>query len=304
MSKFKFNAVIVGLFLLLGGCSSGMQSNNGSSSDVGTAWGGDVHSSVQSVSVERVDREPAEMVIINYSTQYPSGYDKVYSIRISDLEYAVRDANFNSIPITRRYNASMGQWQYSIPARSGMNYQLYIRNYSHDTNYEIVATVDGLDVLNGKAGSLNHHGYIVNAGDSLAIKGFRKDKHTEAAFQFADVADAYAAHSAQGDVRNIGVIGFCRVKQQIRYRLVPRRLSRRTITGMRRRPAANKPGIKRQICVMGISAFPAESGGEGLCDAHSRRLRERNDHSLTGKLFTINIRICLHYPQVEQLLST
>lgn len=208
MSKFKFNAVIVGLFLLLGGCSSGMQSNNGSSSDVGTAWGGDVHSSVQSVSVERADREPAEMVIINYSTQYPSGYDKVYSIRISDLEYAVRDANFNSIPITRRYNASMGQWQYSIPARSGMNYQLYIRNYSHDTNYEIVATVDGLDVLNGKAGSLNHHGYIVNAGDSLAIKGFRKDKHTEAAFQFADVADAYAAHSAQGDVRNIGVIGF------------------------------------------------------------------------------------------------
>ncbi|MDI5821265.1 hypothetical protein MJI95_21125, partial [Salmonella enterica subsp. enterica serovar Kentucky] len=116
MSKFKFNAVIVGLFLLLGGCSSGMQSNNGSSSDVGTAWGGDVHSSVQSVSVERADREPAEMVVINYSTQYPSGYDKVYSIRISDLEYAVRDANFNSIPITRRYNASMGQWQYSIQA--------------------------------------------------------------------------------------------------------------------------------------------------------------------------------------------
>lgn len=174
MSKFKFNAVIVGLFLLLGGCSSGMQSNNGSSSDVGTAWGGDVHSSVQSVSVERADREPAEMVIINYSTQYPSGYDKVYSIRISDLEYAVRDANFNSIPITRRYNASMGQWEYSIPARSGMNYQLYIRNYSHDTNYEIVATVDGLDVLNGKAGSLNHHGYIVTPATHWRLKGFAK----------------------------------------------------------------------------------------------------------------------------------
>ncbi len=39
-----------------------------------------------------------------------------------------------------------------------------------------------LDVLNGKQGSLNNNGYIVNAGDSLAIKGFRKDKHTEAAF--------------------------------------------------------------------------------------------------------------------------
>lgn len=83
-----------------------------------------------------------------------------------------------------------------------------MRNYSRDTNYEIVATVDGLDVLNGKPGSLNNSGYIVNAGDSLAIKGFRKDKHTEAAFQFSDVSDAYAANSAQGDVRNIGVIGF------------------------------------------------------------------------------------------------
>ncbi|MGK4678327.1 hypothetical protein ACSLWG_22700, partial [Salmonella enterica] len=59
-----------------------------------------------------------------------------------------------------------------------------------------------------KAGSLNHHGYIVHAGDSLSIKGFRKDKHTEAAIQFADVADAYSAHSAQGDVLNNGVIGF------------------------------------------------------------------------------------------------
>ncbi len=63
-------------------------------------------------------------------------------------------------------------------------------------------------VLNGKQGSLNNNGYIVNAGDSLAIKGFRKDKHTEAAFQFANVADSYAANSAQGDVRNTGVIGF------------------------------------------------------------------------------------------------
>ncbi|MGQ7171281.1 hypothetical protein ACUOCP_34430, partial [Escherichia sp. R-CC3] len=61
---------------------------------------------------------------------------------------------------------------------------------------------------------LNNNGYIVNAGDSLAIKGFRKDKHTEAAFQFANVADSYAANSAQGDVRNTGVIGFAAFELQ------------------------------------------------------------------------------------------
>ncbi|XNM49891.1 hypothetical protein ACLK2D_15410 [Escherichia coli] len=42
----------------------------------------------------------------------------------------------------------------------------------------------------------------------------RKDKHTEAAFQFANVADSYAANSAQGDVRNTGVIGFAAFELQ------------------------------------------------------------------------------------------
>ncbi|QLZ58487.1 hypothetical protein HV079_04710 [Citrobacter freundii] len=209
MKGFKIKSILVSMFLLLGGCSTTpMHSNQSLSSEVGTGWGGDVKSTVTGVSAERAEREPSEIILINYSAKYQPGYDRVYSIRISNLEYAVRDANFNSIPITRRYDSYTGQWQYIIPATVGMNYQLYVRNFSRDTNYEIVATVDGLDVLSGKPGSLNNSGYIVNAGDSLAIKGFRKDKHTEAAFQFSDASDSYAANSAQGDVRNTGVIGF------------------------------------------------------------------------------------------------
>ena len=126
------------------------------------------------MSAERVDSHTDEIVLINYSGQYQTGFDQRYSIRNSDLEYAVRDANFNSLPITRRYNNSTGKWQYAIAARVGTQYQLYVRNYSHSVDYEIVATVDGLDVLSGKAGSLNNNGYIVPAGGSLAIKGFRK----------------------------------------------------------------------------------------------------------------------------------
>ncbi|MCM4919295.1 hypothetical protein MMN73_28210, partial [Escherichia coli] len=91
----------------------------------------------------------------------PSGYDRVYSIRINELEYAIRDGNFNSLPITRVYDSSNNEPRYIVHARVGMNYQLYVRNYSRNTNYEIVATVDGLDVLNGKQGSLNNNGYIV-----------------------------------------------------------------------------------------------------------------------------------------------
>lgn len=208
MKGFKFKALFAAIFLLAGGCSVPAHYSSAPASEVGTAWGGDVRSTVTSVSVERAAKEPSDVVLINYSAKNPSGYDRVYSVRMSDLEYAVRDAHFNSIPITRRYISSIGQWQYAIPARVGTEYQLYIRNHSRDVNYEIVATVDGLDVLNGKPGSLNNNGYIVNAGDSLAIKGFRKDKNTEAAFQFADIDESYAANSVQGDVRNVGVIGF------------------------------------------------------------------------------------------------
>lgn len=208
MKEYKFLTLLTAVFLLIGGCSAPAQYNHASSSEVGTAWGSDIHSSVKGVSAERAWHEPSEMIVIRYSKKNQAGYDRVYSIRISDLEYAIRDANFNSIPVTRRYDSYTGEWQYSIHAKVGMTYQLYVRNYSHDTNYEIVATVDGLDVLNGKPGSLNNNGYIINAGSSLAIKGFRKDKHTEAAFQFSDVTNSYAANSVQGDVRNAGVIGF------------------------------------------------------------------------------------------------
>ncbi|KWU95353.1 hypothetical protein AGE08_23630 [Salmonella enterica subsp. enterica serovar Kentucky] len=73
-----------------------------------------------------------------------------------------------------------------------MNSQLYIRNYTHDTNYEIVATLDGVDAANGKAGSLNHYGYLVNGGDSTAINGRRKAQRTESAAHVPDGDGAYA----------------------------------------------------------------------------------------------------------------
>lgn len=235
MKGYGLKAIFAVIFLIVGGCSGPVHYSNSSTSEVGTAWGNDVHSTVEGVSAIRAERDPSEVILIGYSAKQWSGYENVYSIRISDLEYAVRDANFNSIPISRRYNSSTGQWQYHIQARVGMNYQLYVRNYSRDTRYEIVATVDGLDVLNGESGSLNNNGYIVNAGDSLAIKGFRKDKNTEAAFQFADVSDSYAANSAQGDVRNVGVIGFAAF-------------------------ALQGPGVK-SLPLCSAQAFPADGNG-------------------------------------------
>lgn len=90
MKKGKVRSALVALVVLLAGCSSNAQYNSSASGNVGTAWGGDVHSSVQGVSAERAWRDPAEMIVISYSTNVPSGYDRVYSIRINELEYAIR----------------------------------------------------------------------------------------------------------------------------------------------------------------------------------------------------------------------
>lgn len=209
MTTSKIRSILAGVFLLLSGCASTPQYQRSSSSPVvGTAWGQDIHSTVTAVSAERAEAEPIDSIVINYTTRTEPGYDKIYSIRIGELEYAVRDKNFNSLPVTRIFNRSPGQWQYQLQAKMNTQYQLYVRNYSHDTDYEIVATVDGLDVLNGRPGSVRNPGYIVKAGDSLAIKGFRRNNSTQAAFVFSPLNEAYSANSSYGDVRNAGVIGF------------------------------------------------------------------------------------------------
>lgn len=47
MKKWKVRSALVALIVLLAGCSSNAQYNSSASGNVGTAWGGDVHSSVQ-----------------------------------------------------------------------------------------------------------------------------------------------------------------------------------------------------------------------------------------------------------------
>ena len=71
--------------------------------------------------------------------------------------------------------------------------------------FEVVASVDGLDVIDGKPADPNRRGYIVDPHDTLVIDGFRTSDAQVAAFRFGRVADSYAAQTS-GD-RNVGVVG-------------------------------------------------------------------------------------------------
>lgn len=92
-----------------------------------------------------------------------------------------------------------------VAGDAGSNYTIIVRNRSRST-LEIVASVDGLDVFDGKAASFSKRGYLVAPGKTLEIDGFRTSNDSVAAFTFSSVANSYA-NLRHGDTRNVGVIG-------------------------------------------------------------------------------------------------
>ena len=92
-----------------------------------------------------------------------------------------------------------------ISGGAGRSYTIVVRNRSK-SSLEIVASVDGLDVMDGKSATYAKRGYLVAPGETLEIDGFRTSRETVAAFNFSSVANSYA-NMRHGDTRNVGVIG-------------------------------------------------------------------------------------------------
>jgi hypothetical protein len=86
----------------------------------------------------------------------------------------------------------------------GDRYVIQIRNNTAG-RIEAVATVDGLDVIDGRPGSFGKRGYLIQPFSSVEIDGFRQSTDSVAAFRFGKVSESYAA--SKGAERNVGVIG-------------------------------------------------------------------------------------------------
>jgi hypothetical protein len=87
----------------------------------------------------------------------------------------------------------------------GRRYVLRVHNRS-GRRVEAVVTVDGLDVIDGKAGDYkNKRGYLIAAYGWVDIDGWRLNEREAATFRFAPIADSYAAKT--GSARHVGVIG-------------------------------------------------------------------------------------------------
>lgn len=173
---------------------------------LGTQWGEGRESRVETISARRLTPErPDAVASINYQeagteNHPPAGRQLNLLLAQGDIEWAIHDDADRPMPlIVSKDEARLG-------GTRGARYTLSFTNRSNH-QYEIVATVDGLDVLNGTPGSQRNPGYVLRPYARLVIDGFRKNKDEVAAFRFAAPERAYAANTPAGDVRNIGVIG-------------------------------------------------------------------------------------------------
>jgi hypothetical protein len=176
---------------------------------LGTAYGETRHSDVETVGFRRADSSTPDVV-------FAIRYDDVGGVRAaardkrsrafhdqamqthSGISFALLDDAGNILPA-----ASVGSdlWAVGEPE---VRYSLAIANDTASA-FEVVASVDGLDVVDGRPASFSKRGYIVDPFSSVVIDGWRTSEETVAAFRFSSIEDSYSER--MGDGRNVGVIG-------------------------------------------------------------------------------------------------
>jgi len=92
-----------------------------------------------------------------------------------------------------------------VPGIAGHRYSIVVKNQSPG-RIEVVASVDGLDVVDGRPAAYAKRGYLLEAWGQVEIEGFRTSTSEVASFRFGSVGQSYAAQK-HGDTRNVGVIG-------------------------------------------------------------------------------------------------
>jgi hypothetical protein len=121
-----------------------------------------------------------------------------------DVQWSVLDENNRPLPLERarsgRDNAV------NLVGRTGRRYVLEFSNLS-DRAYEVVATVDGLDVMTEQPGSISYTGYVLYPRKQLRIEGFRKSDSEIITFRFSATHRAYVANTPINNQPNLGVIG-------------------------------------------------------------------------------------------------
>jgi len=176
---------------------------------LGTVWGETVRSRVRSTPFTRASQSPFAAVAIHYNdeegalaqAQYLGDHQPTpwYAhTPHGGISVALVDGDGQPLPGGEVAGRNL------VVGRDGERYNIVVINHTPG-RYEIVASVDGLDVIDGQPADPAKRGYILEPHATVTIDGFRRSDDAVAAFRFGRVADSYAALTS-GD-RNVGVIG-------------------------------------------------------------------------------------------------
>jgi len=176
---------------------------------LGTVWGENRHSPVQHRSFVRATTAPFSALSVFYNdaagiaaqTRHRGG------VEINAYQAATSGGGI-TVALTGRSGRILPGQQAGgrtyVVGQQGERYTIVITNQTGG-RFEVVASVDGLDVIDGELASVAKRGYLLQPHGRLEIDGYRRTDSTVAAFRFGRVRDSYAART-RGD-RNVGVIG-------------------------------------------------------------------------------------------------
>lgn len=174
-----------------------------------TGWGNEKASPIFGRSFVRASSKPAGTDTLHYND--PEGIKAMAgrTTRVEGLQSAagglVEWGVKGGAGFLPTYKEGWGYGRRLVAGEKNSTYSIAIRNRSKST-LEVVSSVDGLDVQDGKPASFSKRGYLVDPGKTLEIDGFRTSYNHVAAFKFSSVSNSYA-NLRHGDTRNVGVIG-------------------------------------------------------------------------------------------------
>ncbi|MFN0064123.1 MAG: hypothetical protein ACKVPX_16570 [Myxococcaceae bacterium] len=152
-----------------------------------------------------------------------------------------------------------------VLGHKGQRYLIRVTNQSA-RRVEVVTSVDGRDVLDGRSAGVGKRGYIVGPYSNVLIDGFRLDGSSVAAFRFSSVPRSYAAQ--MGNARDVGVIGAAIFPE--REYIVPPPLAV---------PPMGSRRDSRGLSSESKAGAPAQRSAPSASMDESVRSREEGDHS-------------------------
>jgi len=175
---------------------------------LGTSWGESVTAPVSFAPFERASGSPWAEVALHYNdAEGVLAHARYLGTRPAPLEVRAGDGALSVALVDdagRLLPGIAAGGRTLIAGEDGERYRIVVHNAT-GARFEIVASVDGLDVIDGRPADPGRRGYLIDPYGTLAIDGFRTSDDAVAAFRFGRVADSYAAQTT-GD-RNVGVIG-------------------------------------------------------------------------------------------------